>query len=218
MLVENLVENRGIYKIVNNINGKIYIGSAKDFKKRYESHVNALLKNKHHNRKLQNGVNKYKIENFTFVPIEYIDDVNQLIVREQYYLDLLNPYYNICKVAGNSLGCIRTKKTRKLISQALKGKVSGKNNPMYGKPRPDLILRNKLCKGKIASMATRLKMRANSTKIRKVSQFSRDGVQIAEFSSISDAYRSTGVNISTIVNTCKGNRKSAGGYIWKYSD
>ena len=52
--------------------------------------------------------------------------------------------------------------------------------------------------------------------IKAVLQFSKDGELIAEYSSIHEAERNTGCNNSHISSCCKGNRKSTGGYIWKY--
>ena len=52
--------------------------------------------------------------------------------------------------------------------------------------------------------------------IKAVLQFSKDGELIAEYSSIHEAERNTGCNNSHICSCCKGNRKSAGGFIWKY--
>lgn len=53
-----------IYKIKNNINDKVYIGSTKDFEKRKSRHLNELKNNKHHSIYFQRFYNKYidKIE------------------------------------------------------------------------------------------------------------------------------------------------------------
>jgi group I intron endonuclease len=56
--------------------------------------------------------------------LEYCTKENA-ISREQYYLDLLNPEYNILKIAGSRLGFKHSEET--LL------KMSGKNNPMFGK-------------------------------------------------------------------------------------
>lgn len=39
-----------------------------------------------------------------------------------------------------------------------------------------------------------------------------------QYKSISEASRSTGVNPSNIGSVCRGNRKTAGGYTWKFID
>lgn len=49
-----------------------------------------------------------------------------------------------------------------------------------------------------------------------VAQYDLDGNYIQSFESISDAERKTGCNNSKICACCKGNRKQAYGYIWKY--
>lgn len=45
----------GVYKIINTINGKIYIGSSKDIDRRWSEHVRALELNAHINPHLQNA-------------------------------------------------------------------------------------------------------------------------------------------------------------------
>ena len=52
--------------------------------------------------------------------------------------------------------------------------------------------------------------------INGIIQFSKDGEFIAEYPSIMEASRQTGCNNSHISSCCKGERKSCGGYIWKY--
>jgi len=56
----------GVYRIVNKVNGKIYIGSSADVNRRVKQHYNQLIGNNHENRYLQNACNKYGIENFEF--------------------------------------------------------------------------------------------------------------------------------------------------------
>lgn len=49
---------------------------------------------------------------------------------------------------------------------------------------------------------------------KRVLQFSLDGKLISEYESVSEAMRKTGV--CKISNVCRGERKQAGGFIWKY--
>jgi group I intron endonuclease len=92
----------GIYKI-ESTEGKIYIGSATSLKTRYFTHRNCLLKNKHDNSRLQNYMNKYGIESLNFIVLEYCGK-DFLINREQFYIDTLNPFFNIAKIAGATYG------------------------------------------------------------------------------------------------------------------
>ena len=50
----------------------------------------------------------------------------------------------------------------------------------------------------------------------QVLQYSKSGEFIAEYPSIKEAEKQTGCYQGSICNCCKGKRKSAGGFIWKY--
>lgn len=119
----------GIYQIKNQMNGKRYIGSAVNLRRRWSQHLSALRYNIHWNPPLQAAFNKYGEAMFAFAALEHIEDCKQLILREQYYLDTLNPEYNIAKTAGSPLGCRRSPETRRKISEVQKGE--GHRN--YGK-------------------------------------------------------------------------------------
>lgn len=49
-----------------------------------------------------------------------------------------------------------------------------------------------------------------------VEQLDSDGHVVCSYRSINAASRATGVHSPCITNVCKGNRKSAGGYGWRY--
>ena len=58
-ILKNLKNRSGIYLITNVVNGKKYVGSAKDMHYRLYSHVYLLRKNKEHNVHFQSAWNKY---------------------------------------------------------------------------------------------------------------------------------------------------------------
>ena len=81
--------------------------------------------------------------------LEYCD-VSKLLEREQYYFDLLEPDYNIAKVAGSTIGVPRSEEFKNKLSELRKGKVHkeetkllmsqihlGANNSMFGKKHTD---------------------------------------------------------------------------------
>lgn len=90
----------GVYKILNTINGKFYIGSSKDIESRWRQHKDALNQEKHGNPHLQCAWNKYKPHSFVFEIIEECSPEVQF-EREQYYLDTLSPFddngYNVVR-------------------------------------------------------------------------------------------------------------------------
>lgn len=65
---------------------------------------------------------KYGNSAFRFEILEHCDP-NVLIEREQYYLDLLKPEYNILKAAGNRAGFVHSEATKELQRAAVLGRV-----------------------------------------------------------------------------------------------
>lgn len=114
-----------IYSIVNLVNNKIYIGSAVNFRGRKAKHLHLLRLNKH-NAVLQNAWNKYKEENFEFQILELVKNKAELISREQVWFDFFNPEYNILKKADSNLGMKHSGKTKKLLSEKLKGRIGAR--------------------------------------------------------------------------------------------
>ena len=53
---------------------------------------------------------------------------------------------------------------------------------------------------------------------KRVKQFDLKGNYIQTFEYITEAERKLKINASSISSVCKGKRKTAGGYIWKYAD
>jgi group I intron endonuclease len=105
-LKEGDIRKSGIYFITTSINDKFYIGSAKDFSVRFSRHKYNLKNNRHENQKLQNFVNKYGSDKIIFNVLKFCS-IDLLLKEEQFYINTLNPYYNICKIAGNSIGTKR---------------------------------------------------------------------------------------------------------------
>jgi group I intron endonuclease len=100
---ENM-EKTGVYKITNPVNNEFYIGSAsQSFAKRFLNHRRLLKFSKNPCSYLQKAYNKNKDVDFIFEILE-VCDKEECIKREQFYLDTLNPKYNLCKIAGSHLG------------------------------------------------------------------------------------------------------------------
>lgn len=93
----------GIYQILNIVNQKAYIGSAKNLNRRKKTHFTQLSKGLHCNIHLQNAYNFYGPDSFKYEVLELTDN---LIEREQYWIDSFSfeNLYNICPKAGSRLG------------------------------------------------------------------------------------------------------------------
>ena len=102
-----LSSHTGIYQI-SNISGK-YIGSTgRSFKRRLQDHIEHLRNNKHHSRYLQHSFNKYGEKSLSISILEEMSDTEKLLEREQHWMDLLQPEFNCCPVAGSNLGYFNT--------------------------------------------------------------------------------------------------------------
>jgi group I intron endonuclease len=108
----------GIYKILNIITNKFYIGSACHFYNRKSKHLGMLRRGLHNNKHLQNSYNKYGEKVFKFFLIEECPK-DQLIIREQWYLDTLKPYYNICTIVEGRWGLFHEESTKIKIKESI---------------------------------------------------------------------------------------------------
>lgn len=90
----------GIYQIVHIETGHLYIGRTVDWVRRQRAHVWHLERGKHQNPKLQRAWDKYGPEAFRFELLEEATR-EELIAREQAYLDELQPFYNVALDAAN---------------------------------------------------------------------------------------------------------------------
>jgi len=87
-----------VYEIVNNINGKKYIGCTSNFNKRKSMHKCKLNNNIHNNRHLQFAWNKYGELNFTFSIIETLDNKEAMFDLEEDLIDHFSKkFYNLHK-------------------------------------------------------------------------------------------------------------------------
>lgn len=83
----------GIYKIENMINKKYYIGQSEDLESRIKEHKYLMNKLKENNKKLNNDIIKYGIDNFEIHIIEFCK-VEELDEKEKKYIELYNSIEN----------------------------------------------------------------------------------------------------------------------------
>lgn len=109
----------GIYAIQNRNNGKVYIGSAIDFRKRKNVHFCLLRKGKHHSSHLQKAWDKYGESAFEFRPL-FICAPKDLEIYEQRTVDGFKASdrrhgYNGRPVAASQLGMKHSEATKEKI-------------------------------------------------------------------------------------------------------
>jgi excinuclease UvrABC nuclease subunit len=98
--LEDNIGKSGIYRWLHNTNNKSYVGSSKDLYRRlkYNYYNTNFLKRRviTGNSRIYRALLDDGYENFTLEILEYCNK-NILIEREQYYIDLLKPEYNILR-------------------------------------------------------------------------------------------------------------------------
>jgi hypothetical protein len=115
----------GIYKIINTLNNKVYVGSSTNINTRWNQHRKSLCSNTHHSVKLQRSYNKYGDVFIYELIIECL--VEELLTEEQYYIELLDSYdngYNSIPTAGSNLGMKHTDETKNKLRESSTGNTN----------------------------------------------------------------------------------------------
>lgn len=130
-IINENIGKSGIYMWTNLLTGDIYIGQSGDLSKRFRKYFTLSYLKSKEGFIISRALIKYGYTNFSLSILEYCDK-SDLLVREQYYLDKLNPQYNILKIAGNSLGYKHSQESRDKRSKALKGVYTGIKSALFG--------------------------------------------------------------------------------------
>jgi group I intron endonuclease len=125
----------GIYKIINKINGKYYIGSSKNINRRWNEHRSELNRNVHKNSYLQNAWNKYGEKNFEFVIFNKPEKLKLLEIEQKYLDEIKNNRKNLCyNLTFNTCGSPCENETSRLkMVNSLKNYYKHHKPAFYGK-------------------------------------------------------------------------------------
>lgn len=131
----------GIYSIIHLPSKRVYVGSAIQIARRWDTHLLMFQRNVHDNIHLQRAWNLYGSKEFAFQLLEQTNK-EELIVKEQEWIDKLdasNPKlgFNLCPKAGSRLGKPHSIETIEKIRAANTGR----------KHRPETIEKMKSIRG-----------------------------------------------------------------------
>jgi len=220
-----------IYKTTNLINGKIYVGQHYGRRKNYLGSGTLLLK----------SIKKYGRENFSNEILEYCEKIEHLDDREKFWikeLDSTNPEigYNIsiggtgidAKIVSKILTGRKFSETHKENISKSHADVSGEKNPMYGKKHTEETILKIKQKNKewyenvgyseeqIINMKIRSKGRNNSNyNPTAILQYDMNDIFIQEWKDLF-SLKEYGLNSKLISRVCRGQRKTAFGFKWKF--
>ena len=145
----------GIYKIINVVNNKFYVGSSVNLRIRKAKHFSELRHNKHNNRYLQNAWNKYGENSFIFVVVEELVDGADTLAAENVWLkqhvgnvycynigtDATAPMLGMCGELSPTWGYKHTEESLIKIKLTSTGRISSeevnkaKTIHLIGKPK-----------------------------------------------------------------------------------
>ena len=128
-----------IYKIINKLNGKLYIGQTiKTLEERKQQHLQSVDKL---NTNIYLDMRKYGIDNFKFEIICYAKNIDELNMLETYYIkkyDTVNNGYNMSYGGDNNVmfsEIVKTKHDAIMRSDRVKQRIS-KSMKRYREEHP----------------------------------------------------------------------------------
>lgn len=204
-----------IYKITNNINNKIYIGkTVTSIQERWRHHKSDAYSEvhgtKYEHRPLYSAIRKYGINNFTIEEVEECS-IEELEEKEKYWVE----YYGSFK---NGYNATKGGDGRAYLDYDLIVKTYSELKSVNKTASFLHIDRSSVSRALLATKSytkEQIKRNANLLTANAVGQYDQNGNLIAVFPSVTEAEKAvpTGRHIGAV---CKGKRKTAGGYIWKY--
>lgn len=196
--------NKGvIYKLTSPSN-KVYIGQSINIKSRHASYKAKGCKAQ---TKLYHAILKYGFENFQveiLFSIEFVDGFADILNKmEVYYIkqfDSVSNGYNCRSGGGNSRhsqeSIERMRVAKSVTSEETRTKMkAAASNRRYSEEARALRGRSKM---------------------KPILQYSKNMIFISEFNCARNAGIILGIEHTTIGKCCRGKRKTAGGFVWKF--
>lgn len=219
----------GIYKIVNTLNNKVYIGQSLDIPYRWGQHLKA-----NDNTELHQAFQHQPLETFIFSIVELCEP-SLLDEKEQYWIKKYNSLVNGYNMTTGGKVCQldpQMNLARKPVNQySLAGELIATFSSVKDAVTQTGI--NKIadvCRGerqtaggyqwKFVTDCNEQKIKPNTIKNqpRPVKQYSLAGDFLALYPSVSEAARKINITSSAISKVCSKEGFSAGGYRWSYDN
>ena len=200
-----------IYKITNNINGKVYIGQTiRTLDERIREHK------RFKKSLISKAFRKYGFKNFIFEIIDNADSIEELNDKECKWIKLYNCIvplgYNQCEGGGNTLGFHHREDSKSKMSVNKANKKTGKDNSFYGKTHSNeqKAKWSEQRRGRTLSEEWIEKLRKSHFK--KVINLDTGEI----FESIKEAAKKYNTDSTHITKVCKGKGITTCGCRWQY--
>jgi len=119
--LENL-NSSGVYALICMVTNKVYIGSSIKLGARFLDYMQPAYLGSRPHSPLVKAIIKYGYINFCFTVLETCKPY-EVLEREQYWLDLISPEYNLSPTAGSTLGVPVSVEARAKLRAAHLGKT-----------------------------------------------------------------------------------------------
>ena len=205
-----------IYKWTNKKNCKKYVGQTIHPEKRYQQHKRGERAD---SQIIDRAILKYGAKNFDYTVLLTIhadtrEELRRLLDEAEIAsIRLEQSYYKTGKGYNMTLGGMtrgsynHSEETRLKLSKIKKGKKLSE------------VAKRNIAEGHRGLKFTELHktnlQKANTCRMKGVRQMTKEGILVAEYPSIKEAERQTGVNRGNISDCIKHPTRAAGGYKWK---
>ena len=184
-----------VYGHVNITNGKWYVGmTSQEPKKRFNYGFGYQS-----NSKMWSDIKESDWNNdWIHTVFDTFDNREDALDYEAFLIDMFDTIENGYNTSSfDSMHYERTEEHKKNLSESLTGRTFTDEH------------KKKLSESMTGNY---------NSPTKPILQFSKKGEFISEYPSTHEAERQTGCNHQNLCECCKGTRKSAGGYIWKYKE
>lgn len=214
---------QGIYVIRNIINDKCYVGQSINIKERWYHHKS--LPKKSYDYPIYRAFRKYGIDNFEFKVLEYVDNVDDLTLREQFWYDRLEPNYNQIKPVepisnSRQIGVyMLDKETLEVIECYVSSAVAGRMNGFDSSAITKCCKRTKTSyKGCYWCYYDECDTFVPKIIYRQlpVIRINDETNEIKEYKTVNEASKELDILADNIIKCCKGDRNRAGKYRWSF--
>lgn len=221
------------------MNELVYIGQTKNLLKRKRQHISELRHNNHYNAHLQRSWNKYGEDAFVWNVIEHCG-LDELDEAETYWIDKYDSHaYGYNQTDGGSslrgykwssesrikhVECMKRHWTPERRDEQRQRMIGDKNpmygrigdkNPAYGKDHSRSLNGMYGKHHSESSIEKNRKAHTGKNNVNSIPVICEETNEI--FASMGEAGREKRCDDATICKVCKGVKKTAGGYHWRYA-
>lgn len=212
-----------IYKAENTENNQVYIGATtSSVHNRKLDHIRKAKRGE--NGKFYEAISTYRADAFSWQQVDTASSTDELAQKEKEYIykyDSINQGYNSDEGGGFKKTVYQYDVIDGSLISTYKSLTDAGNavNATKQSISAACLSVNKIYENYYWSYTFQNPFTPEVDKrLKQVLQLDIEGKLLRSFKSVAEASRITGVYKGCIAKSCRGERKTAGGYHWKYSD